>query len=93
MYDELFARPCVPYQKGQPKERAGLTPGKDQTARCAMWTELGLRCKIRDPPPCSFTPEAFLKTWMNRHGVATIPLGKGGLSMVRSGGKKVAVCT
>lgn len=91
MYDELFARPCVPFQKGQPK--AGATTGKDRTDRCVLWTELGLACKVNDPPPCSFTPESFIKTWMNRQGVATVPLGKGGLFMVRNGGRKVAVCT
>jgi hypothetical protein len=52
-----------------------------------------LACKVNDPPPCSFTPESFIKTWMNRQGVATVPLGKGGLFMVRNGGRKVAVCT
>jgi hypothetical protein len=91
MYDELFARPCVPFQVGQPK--AGAITGKDRTDRCALWTELQLQCKVSEPPPCSFTPESFLKTWMNRKGVAMVPLGGGGLSMVRAGGRKVPVCT
>ena len=91
MYDELFARPCVPFQKGQPK--ANAVTGKDRTDRCALWAEQGKPCKVNDPPPCSFTPESFLKTWLNRKNVVMVPLGKGGLSMVRAGGRKVGVCT
>ena len=69
----MFARPCVPYQKGQPKEHA--VTGKDKTDRCKLWTDIDLKCKLEEPPPCSFTPESFIKTWMNRHGVEMVPLG------------------
>lgn len=91
MYGVLFARPCVAYQKGQPKSNA--VTGQDREDRCGLWTEQGKACKVNDPPPCSFTPESFLKTWMNGKGVILVPLGKGGLNMVRAGGRKVAVCT
>jgi hypothetical protein len=49
--------------------------GKDRTDRCKMWTDIDLKCTLEEPPPCSFTPESFIKTWMNRHGVEMVPLG------------------
>ena len=73
MYDEMFARPCVPYQKGQPKEHA--VTGKDKIDRCKMFTDQDRPCKPEEPPPCSFTPESFIRTWMNGHGVEMVPLG------------------
>jgi hypothetical protein len=82
IFDALYARPCMAYQKGQPKtRRTKKMPGCCDVPECKqVYTELGRECEPDGPPPCSFTPETFFKWWMNDHKILDAVVAANGTS-------------
>lgn len=71
IFQELYERPCMEYQKGRPKEITAKGPTCCDVPACKqIYTEMRQECNP-DAPPCSFSPETFFKWWMNSHQIGS----------------------
>lgn len=96
-YDSMYRRPCTKFQKGQ-LEDATVTNSRHgdccQRRECAeLFEQLKKPCKPDTAPPCSFTPESFLRNWMNNHTIQPILMLPGAVAIRTSKHEDAPVCT